>query len=96
MAEHNRDLGPHFGPLELKVSDLDQAVDFYCALGLRIVCRATGAPIVFLGLAQPGAFRLGLGVVERSRSASPSSGDQPGLDHFARAYSSPAELADAG
>jgi hypothetical protein len=64
MAKRNRQSSPQLGHLNLKVSDLDRAVDFYRALGLRVVRRAPGASIAFLGLEQPGAFQLGLGVAE--------------------------------
>jgi len=77
---------PQLGHLNLNVIDLDRAVEFYRGLGFRVVRHAPGAPIAFLGLEQPGAFQLGLGLAP---------GDAPGLDHFALAYESPVELARA-
>jgi catechol-2,3-dioxygenase len=78
-------MGPQLGHLNLRVSNLDEAVDFYRRLGFRVVRRAPGGPIAFLGLDQPGAFQLGLSVAD----------EEPGLDHFALAFGSLRELARA-
>jgi catechol 2,3-dioxygenase len=84
---------PRLGHLNLRVADLDRAVDFYRRLGFRIVRRAPGAPVAFLGLDQPGAFQLGLSVAGEPQSV--ATAGARGLDHFALAYDSPGELARA-
>jgi catechol 2,3-dioxygenase-like lactoylglutathione lyase family enzyme len=56
MAKRNRQSSPQLGHLNLKVSDLDRAVDFYRALGLRIVRRAHRSPS--WASRSPGHFNL--------------------------------------
>jgi catechol 2,3-dioxygenase len=78
-------MAPQLGHLNLAVSNLDEAVEFYRSVGFDVVRRAPRSPIAFLALDQPGAFQLGLSVAE----------EEQGLDHFALAYGSLKELAGA-
>jgi catechol 2,3-dioxygenase len=79
---------PTLGHLNLRVADVDRATEFYRRIGFSVVRRKPGSPIAFLALDQEGLFQLGLNLANGSTGPG-------GLDHFALAYSSAAELARA-
>jgi catechol 2,3-dioxygenase len=94
-AKHKITSGVRIGHVNLRVSDLDRAMNFYCdVLGLSVVYYAPsiGVPTVFLAF---GDYHHHIALTWFYSAGSPRRVDHDGLNHFALVYPDEGSLAKA-
>ena len=92
-AKHKIASGVRIGHVNLRVADLDRAMNFYCdVLGLSVVYYAPsiGLPTVFLAF---GDYHHHIALTWFYSAGSPRRVDHAGLNHFALVYPDEGSLA---